>query len=170
MSTVLQMQAKVEVWKNTAAGMRWYVAFDLQGRETTKTVPGGRTFTLSTFERQINQERAVSPEVDLFRNGTFVLAKPSEDTVLEEVQTPNSMTDSEIDELVREIVFGDLKVADAIEKINSSVTLSRLYEALVLEEKSPKNVISTVKKKMDSLESVAVEREVITTTPEKGRG
>jgi hypothetical protein len=162
------MQSKVEVWKNTATGTRWYISFDLQGRETTKTVQGGRTFTLSTFERQINQERAVSSKMDLFRNGTFVLAKGSEDTEVAEIESPNSLTDAEIAELVQEVVYGDLKVEDAIANIESPVTLGRVWEALVLDEKSPKKAINAVKKKQDSFEAtVAVEREVVSTKPEE---
>lgn len=168
MSTVLQMQSKVEVWKNTAAGMRWYIAFDLQGRESSKTVPGGRTFTLSTFERQINQERTADPSQDLFRNGTFTLAKPSEDTVNDEIASPNALTDQEIEEIVREVVFGDKTITEVIKTIDSTLTLHRLWEAFVLEEKTPDRVTKAIKRKKDSLEpTVANPREAVVTSPEE---
>lgn len=167
MSTVMQMASKVELWKNTASGMRWYVAFDLQGRQATKTVQGGRTFTLSTFERQINQEQAADPEQDLFRNGTFVLAKPSDETDEAEIFSPNALTDAEVESIVQDVVHGDLKIGEVIEDIDSGVTLHRLWEALVLED-APSSVIKTVKKKKDSFEgTVAQEREVVTTSPEE---
>lgn len=167
-TTVMQMAAKLELWRNTAPGMRWYIAFDLQGREKTKTVPGGRTFTLSTFERQINQERAATPEQDLFRNGTFILAKPSDETDNDEIFSPNALTDQEIETIVHDVVFGDMKINDVIDQIDSGVTLFRLYEAFTLEEKAPERVKAAIKKKRDSLEAtVANEREVVRTSPEE---
>lgn len=161
--TIMNLQAKVEVWRNTAAGMRWYIVFDLQGRETSKTVPGGKTFTVTTFERQINQERAASPEQDLFRNGTFVLAKASDDTDESEFASPNARTDAEIEAMVNEVVYGELDVKAAIGDIDSIVTLGRILEALVIED-AKKSVIDQVKKKMKDLDPAApVERERVST-------
>lgn len=158
---VEQLQSKVEVWRNTSRGMRWYIAFDLQGRETTKTVPGNRTFTITTFERQINQERAADPEQDLFRNGTFVLQKPSTETNEKEIESPDSLTDHEVDEMVREIVHGDLRVSDAIADITSLVTLTRIYEVLMAED-ATKRTIDTVKRRIKELNpAAATERETV---------
>jgi hypothetical protein len=168
MSTVAQMASQLELWKNTAAGMRWYISVDIRGQQKGKTVQGGRTFTLSTFERQINQELAASPQQDLFRNGTFVLARSSDDTNEEEVQSPNALTDQEIETIVQDVVFGDLKIDDVIAEIDSGVTLFRLYEAFTLEEKTPSRVKAAVKKKRDSLEAtVANERTIATTSPDE---
>lgn len=168
MSTVMKMASKVELWKNTASGMRWYLSFDLQGREATKTVPGGRTFTLTTFDRQLNQERAATAEQDLFRNGTFVLARKSEETDEEEIFSPNALTDKEIETVVNDVVYGDLKIADVIDQIDSGVTLFRLQEAFVLEDETPEKVIKAIKKKRESLEPTPVnEREIVSTSPEE---
>jgi hypothetical protein len=140
----------IEVWKNTAAGMRWYKILDRQGREVGKTVQGGRTFTLAPFDRQINQDEAASPEQDLFRNGN-----------LDEIESSDSFTDAELSALVHEILAKDKTIEQVIYPIESPVTLGRLMEELVIEDAS-KSAIDAVRKKKETKEgTVAVEREYI---------
>ncbi len=151
----------IEVWKNTAAGMRWYKILDRQGREVGKTVQGGRTFTLAPFDRQINQDEAASPEQDLFRNGNFVLIKAAEDTNMDEIESSDSFTDAELSALVHEILAKDKTIEQVIYPIESPVTLGRLMEELVIEDAS-KSAIDAVRKKKETKEgTVAVEREYI---------
>lgn len=135
MATMMQQtQADTEIWLNTAAGMRWFKALDLYGRETTKTVNGGKTFTLTVFERQLNQANVASPELDLFRNGTFELRKKSENTNEEEVRGPDALTEVEITGLVMELIHGQDTPKQALAGVSSEVTLNRVIEALVLED------------------------------------
>ncbi len=167
--TIAEARGELEVWHNVTPGPKWYVCYDRQGRETTRVVGGGRTFVLSAFERQINQDMAASPEADLFRNGTFVLKKESEETDIAEISSPDALTDSEIDELVREVVHGDLRIGDAIKEINSLVTLNRIFEVLVLEDAS-KSAIDGVKAKIAELDpSRPVERQLVATSPTDSR-
>lgn len=162
--TVAEARNELEVWQNVTPGAKWYVCYDRQGREITKVVGGGKTFVISVFERQINQDMASSPEADLFRNGTFVLKKESEETDPAEIESPDSLTDSEVEAIAREITHGDLTAADAIRKINSVLTLGRIYEALVMED-APKSAIDTVKAKIAELDpSRPAERELIVST------
>lgn len=139
-----QAQADTEIWLNTAPGMRWFKALDLYGRETTKTVSGGRTFTLTIFERQLNQANVASAEQDLFRNGTFSLRKPAEATNEEEVRSPNSLTEAEVSGLVVELMHGEVDVATALAGVSSDVTFNRIIEAMVLED-APPGLIGQVK-------------------------
>ncbi len=155
----------IEVWKNQAAGMRWYKVLDRQGREIGKTVQGYRTFTLTAFDRQINQDLAASPEQDLFRNGSFVLIKAAHDTNEDEIQSPDSFTDQELTTLVHEILAKDKTIEEAIFRIESGVTLNRLMEELVIED-APQSAIAAVKTKKDAAEgTVAAEREFISEGP-----
>ncbi len=152
---------KIEVWKNSAAGMRWYKILDRQGFEHGKTVQGGRTFTLTAFDRQINQDLAATPEQDLFRNGNFVLIKKAEDTQMDEIESPDSFTDAELTTLVHEILAKDKTIEAAIHFIESPVTLGRLMEELVIED-APKSAIDAVRDKKDSKEAtVAAQREFV---------
>lgn len=158
----MAMQESAEVWKNTAAGMRWVKVLDRQNREVGKTIPGGRTFTISTFDRQNNQDMAAAPELDLFRNGTFVLVRQAEETQMDEIESSDSLTDAELAGLVHEIMGKNTTVEAAIRSINSPVTLGRLMEALVIED-APSSAIKVVRAKKNKIEpGAAVEREVIT--------
>ena len=156
------MQESAEVWKNTAAGMRWIKVLDRQNREVGKTIAGGRTFTISTFDRQSNQDMAAEPELDLFRNGTFVLVRQAEETQMDEVTSSDSMTDAELAGLVHEIMGKNVTIEQAIHKISSPVTLGRLMEALVIED-APSSAVKAVKAKRNKVEPgvAVVEREVI---------
>ena len=155
----------VEVWKNSAAGMRWIKVLDRQGREIGKTIQGGRTFTISTFDRQVNQDAAAESDLDLFRNGTFVLVKASTETNEDEIESSDSLTDAELATMVHEILAKSLTAEQAIFKITSPVTLGRLLEALVVEDAS-KSAIDAVKAKKQNVEpGAAVEREVVTPAP-----
>ena len=86
----------VEVWQNTTAGLRWAEVTDRQGRQTSRIVKGGRTFLITPFERQLNQDAAASAELDHFRNGTFVLVKAATDTDMAEIESADSLTDAEV--------------------------------------------------------------------------
>lgn len=166
MAMLENLQSKVEIWYNTSAGTCWYKCFDLQGRETTKTVKGGRTFTLTTFERRINQEAASDPAVDLFRNGTFVLKRPSDDTDRAEIQTPDAITDEEIENIVREVMYGDLSIQDVIANISAPLTLNRILLQLVAED-AKSSIIKAVQAKYDALNpGKPVEHEIVT-VPDK---
>lgn len=174
-NTMQNMQSRLEVWRNTAAGARWFQSFDLQGRSTSKVVQGGKTFTLTAFERQINQEAAADPAMDLFRNGTFVLVKPAEDTIIEEVQSPESMTDEEIESGVRAVMYEEgVKLRDWLDEVSSPITLQRVFEQLVVED-APNTLITEIKDMIDEVQPGTPERVVVSTStnaeesPKKGR-
>ncbi len=161
----LEPRDMIEVWKNQAAGMGWYKVLDRQGHEVGKTVQGYRTFTLSPFDRQINQDKAASPEQDLFRNGRFVLIKPAADTHMDEIASSDSFTDAELTTLVHEVLAKDKTIEEAIFKVESGVTLGRIMEELVVED-APKSAIDAVRAKKDSKENtVAANREFVSEGP-----
>ncbi len=147
----------VEVWRNTANGPRWYVTYDVHGRESSKVVPPNRTFTLTVFERQINQEKAASPELDLFRNGTFLLQKPSEETSEHEITSPNALTDQELEELALNLTQGHDEVESVLERITTPNTLHRLMEQLVAEG-ADEEILAPVREKYHETEGSVVAR------------
>lgn len=161
----VQARDLIEVWKNQAAGMRWYTILDRQGREVGKTVQGYRTFTLTAFDRQINQDMAASPEQDLFRNGSFVLIKKAADTQMDEIESPDSFTDQELTTLIHEVLAKDKTIEEVIFPVESPLTLGRLMEELVIED-APKSYIDAVREKKDSKEAtVAAQREFVSEGP-----
>ena len=162
--------SNVEVWRNNANGSRWYHVFDPTGREVTKIAHPRKSFTLTTFERQINQSKAADPSMDLFRNGTFTLQKAADETDVEEFSSPDALTDIEINELVCHIINNPKSVAKILAPLKSSVTCNRIYESLVVED-APKSVVEAAKAKVDSFESViARESTIVSTAPSPSGG
>lgn len=157
MSTRIDIETKIEVWKNTASGMRWVTVFDRQGRETNKIVQSGRTFTLTTLERQINQDKVATPEYDTFRNGTFVLIKPSDETDMDEIKSPNSFTETEMLELVHDAMAGSKRLDKVLEQVTSLATLDRLMASLLIVD-APPELTNMVKDRISELNPQKVVR------------
>lgn len=166
MTTLERARNTVETWRNTQPGLRWYIAFDLQGRETTKTVAGHRTFTLTTFERQINQERAATPEQDLFRNGGFVLVRPSAETKEDELGSPNAVTDAAIEDAVMQVIGGSKTIEEVMEGVDSAFTMNRYLDQLVAED-APTGAIEYVKGLLADKEPQPNFRKPVVTKPEE---
>jgi hypothetical protein len=163
------MASPAEVWKNEAAGMRWVKVTDRQGKDGSRNVQPGKVFTITPFDRQINQDSFATPEQDLFRNGTFVLVKPADDTIIDEIESPDSLTESEVQGIVYEILAKKVTGEQAIRNINSPIALNRILTALVLEEDAPNSAVAAVKAKHVKMEGgtpVATERVVVAPAPE----
>lgn len=158
---------KLETWQNTSRGNKWYKCFDVQGRETTKVVRGGHTFVLTTQERQMNQEIS-RPQQDLFRNGTFVLKKPSVETLREEIDTPDAMTDADLEQIQRDVTYGEANIGEIVAEITSLNTLQRLLEFFTIDEGSRKSDMDVIKARRQELNpgAAANETSVVMTKPE----
>ena len=152
-----------ETWRNTSLGLKWYKCFDTQGRETTKVVKGGGIFTLSTLERQMNQEASV-PSLDLFRNGTFVLKRAAETTDQDEIASPNSLTDAELEEIYNQVTHGDENLVNYLASIESPVTLQRMLEIFVSESDSKESDVKAIRNRIQEVNPSAVrgDRQIIT--------
>lgn len=159
------MPQEVEVWQNVSLGSKWYKCFDVRGQVTSKVVRGGKTFTLTPLERQMNQESAANPKQSLFLNGTFVLRQKAEATDLSELESPEALTDSQIDDIVRDVTMGDVDITEQVQAMESEVTLSRLFERLVLED-ARKSVVDMVKARLDHIHGGDVNERVAMTKPE----
>lgn len=158
---------KLEVWKNTTAGLRWCEVTDRQGRQQSRLVKGGRTFTITPFERQLNQDAAADAGLDHFRNGTFVLVKAAKDTDMSEIASPDSLTDSEVLGIVHDLMAKTRTVGNALKGIKSPVALQRIYERAVVEDIS-KSQIDEIKGRLQVAEGTApvMEHEVASPIPE----
>ena len=161
-----------EIWKNVSAGLRHYIALDVIGNQTSKTVKAGRTFTITQMERRLNQEAVYDAKVDPFRDGTYLIVKDTEDTVTDEIESPNSVTDGEIEAAVRESIGGDTVPIEAmLSRVGGINTAQRIYEEAVAMD-APASVVEMAKTKVESLEerptgvdgrTIAVgERDVVT--------
>lgn len=157
-------QTSIEVWKNVGAGMCWVTVFNPLGAEVSKNVRGGQTFTLSITERRVNQYSAANSELDLFRNGRFLLLKPSDDTVMDEIESPQSLTDDEIIDIVHQVIHTPEIIDRVLARITSPTTINRLMEEMVVGADLPGSVIDKVKAAMKTADGKddVVDREAIT--------
>ena len=161
-NTMDQAPQKVEVWKNVAKGMRWYTKFDVAGRETDGKVLGGRTFTLTPFERQINQEKAATPELDLFRNGTFVLVRGATETNEDEIRSPSSLSQNELEGLVLEILADPEQFDPILAEMSSPITIDRFKE-FAIAHGLPTEMVDKIQAKFDQADGsvVATRRRIV---------
>lgn len=144
-----------ELWRNVSPGLRYYITMDALGNQTHGVVQPGRTFTITPLERQLNQQAAHSAKADLFRNGTFVIVQTTDDTDVDEIASPNSIADSDIEEAVSEAITGDpVPFELMLERMESVVTGQRILEEVVLQD-APTSMVSAVKAKMEQLEEAA---------------
>lgn len=127
--------AQRELWKNVSPGLRYFLKLDPLGMQTHGLVQAGKTFTISDLERQLNQEIAHDAGADLFRNGTFVLIKPTDETIEDEVQSVNSLSDQDIESAVAEMLGDDdVPLELMMETVTSAVTAERILEELVMQD------------------------------------
>jgi hypothetical protein len=162
----MEAPTNVEVWKNSSNGMRWYTKFDTMGRETSKTIGPSRTFTLTVLERQVNQEKAAMPEMDLFRDGTFVLVKAADETNRDEIDSVNALTDKDLGEIAYKVVDDPSYIDKVLKEIDSPIVINRLLEFLVAEDASVSAIDKTKAAYGEADDSVkATRRTVVTTTP-----
>lgn len=146
-NTVIQR----ELWRNVSPGLRYYITMDALGNQTHGLVQPGRTFTITPIERQLNQQAAHAPRADMFRNGTFVLIKETDDTITDEIASPNSISDSEIERAVAEAIAGDTIPFEAmLERLSSAVTGQRILEEVVLQD-APQSLVVQVKDKIEGI-------------------
>ncbi len=159
-----------EVWKNETAGMRWVTITDRHGKDGSRRVQAGKVFTITPFDRQINQDSFATPEQDLFRNGTFVLVKQAKDTILDEIESPDSLTESEVQGIVYDILAKNVSGNQAVRNITSPIALNRIVTALVLEEDVPTAALDEVRAKLSKVDGgtkVAAERVLVTPAEEE---
>ena len=171
MVTVAEAIDNSEVWKNTSRGLCAVKVLDNIGREDDKVIRGGQTFQISTRERQMNQWAAANGDLDMFRNGRFSLISPSASTDMSEIQSPDSWTDSEIEDFILQRI-GDEKVGDdaktklvlVIDEMNSPVTLLRFKEEAAL-QKLPAKLRKVIDNRLDEVDDSVevVEKEIIDT-------
>ena len=173
------IQHEVEIWRSKSRGLCSVKVLDVMGRESDKLIRGEKTFTITATERQMNQWAAATPEQDMFRNGMFVLIKPAKDTNMEEISSPDSWTDDEIEDFIMQ-VDGSEKIDEehqfdkVIESLSSIVTLNRFKEeaaAQGLDSELRQNIDAKIKEvdpgRADVASRIVVDdRNVTRTVPE----
>jgi hypothetical protein len=159
----------IEIWKNTTHGMRWCKMHDRAGNENTKLVNSKRTFSITPLDRQLNQDIAATPQLDLFRNGTFELVRKADDTNMDEIQSPDSLTEGEVVALSMEVMGNPEGIDFYLKDVSSPVALNRVLDQLVADgvDKSAVSYVKMKIAKFDPSVRAAVVHEAVTAPEEE---
>lgn len=116
-----------ETWQNMGKGPVGLIKLDPRGNESHEIVDGGKTFTISKEERQINQDRCVANENDFFTNGRLAHVRliEGDEESLAMANNPNVLTETDLQELFSEHWKTFEKRVMAI---GNTITLERLRD------------------------------------------
>lgn len=130
MSDNIRRQDDKEVWLNPNAGYRYVEQQNFKGEMAAVEIAPGQKFTISTFDRMINQERTIKKEDDMFTNGTFSRVKliDTAEDYAELAENPNIMSDSDLESMFSLTTAAFKKKLQEIENTRVIERLQRLSE------------------------------------------
>lgn len=114
-----------EIWKNAGESRIVLQRYGTNNERRHEMIGGGRTFTISTAERQLNQNLAAGPELDVFMNGMLIPVQLPADIDEDVANNPNHLRDEQLPALFRLQwrAFGK-----RIDQISNTAVLERLLE------------------------------------------
>lgn len=144
-------EPELETWQNSTKGRIGVLKFDHRGDLRNELVRSGMNVHLTQAERQINQEKAASAELDVFSNGHLTPVRLLEGTedAKEIASNPNLMGESDL----RGLFKAHWKTFDTkVKEITNTITLNRL---LALSDDDSVNAtvkqVATIRKQIESL-------------------
>ena len=142
---------KHETWQNAVPGTVIFKRLDHRGEMVRiETVPGGRTFSITTEERRQNSVEAANADLDPFRNGmlTPVRLLDDSDEARELASNPNVMSESEM----RTLVKGVAKTFDKrLAEVRNPATLERLL-AMAHTEDAPVKRVEAIQSRLEEMQ------------------
>lgn len=149
--------ADMETWKNVAKGPIELIKLDPRGNERGELIEGGRVFTISREERQINQDRCVAADMDWFTNGRLapvripvrILNGDEEDFDL--ASYPNVIADADLESMFAEHWRTFEK---RIAEITNPVTLQRILD-LAHDKDATVRQVKTIQDRMKEVDPTA---------------
>jgi hypothetical protein len=123
-----------ETWSNIGKGDVFVLTFDHSGRLKSVPVRSGQRITMTVRERQLNQERAYSSEVDMFSNGRLAPIRlvDSADDYEEIASNPNHLSESDMTDVLK---LKGKAFTDRLDEITNVIALERMHE-LASDEKA----------------------------------
>lgn len=91
---------ELETWQSNIKGRVVVSRRGEYGVERDEMVPGGKKLHITPSDRRMNQERAATPELDVFSNGMLVPIQIGE-AASEFASNPNLLTEDDIREIVK---------------------------------------------------------------------
>ena len=121
------IESDKETWENIGKGDIFVLTFDHTGRLKSVPVRAGSKITMSIEERQLNQERAFSPDVDMFTNGRLspIRLVDTADDYEEIANNPNHISESDMVDILK---LKGKAFNERIGEITNAVALERMFE------------------------------------------
>lgn len=128
------MSEERETWTNPGKGLVYILQFDAKNKLVSKGVRPGHKVTLTVEERQQNQDRAASPDRDLFTNGSLVPLRLVETAAdyAEIASNPNLLGESDMRKLFKLKASTEFK--DKLDEIDNPILIARMLEIANEEE------------------------------------
>ena len=123
-----------ETWSNIGKGDVFVLTFDHSGRLKSVPVRSGQRITMTVRERQLNQERAYSSEVEMFSNGRLAPIRlvDSADDYEEIASNPNHLSEGDMTDVLK---LKGKAFTDRLDEITNVIALERMHE-LASDEKA----------------------------------
>ena len=138
-----------EVWKSGVPGIVGIIKFNRHGEAVRERVRPGQVVQLTKEEREFNQEKASSPDLDVFKNGMLVPVKLFDTTAQAELaENPNLMAESDMEALFK----ANWKVFDAkVSAITNEIALNRLL-AIAESQDATVRQVNTIQDRIKALQ------------------
>lgn len=123
-----------ETWTNIGKGDVFVLTFDHSGRLKSVPVRAGQRITMTVRERQLNQERAYTQDVDMFSNGRLAPVRlvDTADDYEEIASNPNHLSE---DDMLDVLKLKGKAFTDRLNDITNVIALERMHE-LASDEKA----------------------------------
>jgi len=116
-----------ETWSNIGKGDVFILTYDHKGALRSVPIRAGQSLTIAVEERQLNQDRAASSDMDIFSNGRLAPMRlvDSADDYEEIASNPNHLTESDMLEILKSKgkIFNE-----RLNEITNVIALERMHE------------------------------------------
>lgn len=151
----------VETWRNPGQSRVVIRRLDHRGElKGEEMIGAGKTFSITSQERQLNQRLAYSPKQDFFANGTLTPVDLIEgsDAALEFATNPHLVSDTEMQRLVtpargKAKEASDAAFAERLATIDNGTTLARMLQ-LAEQEDSPVSRVRAIQARLAEVEGL----------------
>lgn len=126
MRSVESSDTRHEGWRNGGAGLISVQRYDARGELKSEEVPAGRILNITPAERRMNEEMAVSDELNLFKNGMLTPVRLIESD--EDFESIKSNKNLMSEEDMREVLKAKRNFKSTIAEVSNVGTLRRIAE------------------------------------------
>jgi hypothetical protein len=154
----MEIDQDKEIWQNPTLGTKYVKMYDHENRLVNVAIRSGKRQAITPKERQINQDLAATPELDMFNNGGLVPVTLVESAAdYDQIKgNPNHVGESDIKEMFK---LDAPEMSDKLSGITNVATLKRIAEiAAETSTNATTNQIRAVSDRIAEVKPVVQER------------